>query len=118
MTRFPHIFSFRLDDRSRELLLDAAGSYGLEPAAYARVIVRQHLNMAINDLPVRRRVMHATLLQGCLAELGKQGSNLNQLAKATNRGDRRATEAIAVMRDEYIRTLDAVCDALGVGADP
>jgi hypothetical protein len=107
-----------LDDRTRELLLDAAGAFGLKPAAYARVIVRRHLHMATNDLPIRRRVLHAELLQACLAELGKQGSNLNQLAKAANRSDRHATEAITVMQDRYTRTLDAVCDALGVGADP
>ena len=118
MTQYPYSFAFRLDDATRQLLLDAADAFGLAPATYARVVLFQQLGRTISDLPVKRRVMHGALLQDYLAELGKHGSNLNQIAKRLNAGDREAIHAIGTMRHHLNRTLDAICDVLGVGANP
>jgi len=118
VTQYPHSFAFRLDDKAHQLLLDTANAFGLAPATYARVILFQQLGLTIDHLPIKRRVMHAGLLRKYLAELGRHGSNLNQIARRLNSRDRGAIQAIEAMRDRYHRTLGAICDALGVGADP
>ena len=75
-------FSVRLSDEERAVVDAAAERAGLETGSY----IRQVLLGAPAPRQMRRPQIERKELAKLLGELGKIGSNLNQLAKASNQG--------------------------------
>ena len=115
--QLPHLIAFRLDDAGKTALDAVSDACGMKPAAFARKIVLEAVDAAASAPPIRRRVMHAEELRLLLAELGRQGSNLNQLARHVNIGGRAAelSGVVDMLRAEHARALAAVTRLL-VGA--
>lgn len=81
--RLTRTTTFRLSDDEAEALRAAAEARGLGPSAFVRVLVLQ----GIGHKPSRtraRRTEFAKSLQAVLGELGRIGSNVNQIAKVAN----------------------------------
>jgi hypothetical protein len=102
-------FPIRLSPEEREIIDAAAARAGLATGSYARQI----LLGAPAPRQVRRPPVEQRELARLLGELGKIGSNLNQLAKAANQG-------IVVYQNEILFALgglkvlrDAILRALG-----
>lgn len=73
--------AINLDPNDRMLLCERASARGMRSATYVSVLVRAHLRN-LTPLPNQEKVV----LKRCVAELGAIGRNLNQIAKAANRG--------------------------------
>ena len=71
----------RLDPNDRLLLNERAAARGMPAATYVAVLVRSHLR---NLAPLPKQELLA--LKSAVAELGAIGRNLNQIARAMNRG--------------------------------
>jgi antitoxin component of RelBE/YafQ-DinJ toxin-antitoxin module len=81
----PRVISVRLDDATGERLLDAAHRRRVTISDTLRLMITAALSTH-SPIPVRqRRLVAAHELAAILGELGKIGSNLNQLARAANR---------------------------------
>lgn len=80
------LFYFRVTEKERAAIGEAASKAGLAPGSYARAeLVTKLLGKspprAVRALPVERQAL--ALL---LAQIGRVGGSLNQLAKAGNSG--------------------------------
>lgn len=102
-------FSVRLSDEERAVVDAAAERAGLETGSYIRLV----LMGAPAPRQMRRPHIERKELAKILGELGKVGSNLNQLAKANNQG-------LVVYHNEILVALgglkivaDAILKALG-----
>jgi Bacterial mobilisation protein (MobC) len=71
----------RLRPHDQILLRDRAAARGMPPATYVSVLTRAHLRL-LAPLPQEELLA----LKRTLAELGSIGRNLNQIARAANRG--------------------------------
>lgn len=91
--------TFRLSSEERSAIDAAAEAAGLTPGSYARQI----LFGAPQPRSVRRRVADHAVLARLLGQAGKIGSNLNQLARASNGG-------AAVCEAELLEALDGLHD--------
>lgn len=75
-------FHFRVDDSEHAALKDAANAAGLAPGSYVRAkVFGGNPPRAVRVPPIEREAL-AVLL----AQIGRIGGNLNQLAKAVNSG--------------------------------
>ncbi len=83
----------RLSFQERQLVIGRAGHSGLKLSAYARAALLGADYVAKHD-PVRRK-----LLQDLSTELGRQGNNLNQIARQLNSGFITQDEAYALLND-------------------
>jgi len=92
----------RLRSDDRMILKDRATARGMPAATYASVLLRAHLR---NLQPLPKEELLA--LKRTVAELGAVGRNLNQIARATNQGDRSAGAS-----REDLRALIKVCEGL------
>jgi hypothetical protein len=96
----PMLVRLRQDDR---LLLDArAEARGMRPATYVSVLTRAHLR-ALAPLPKEEYLA----LKRSIGELAAIGRNINQIARAANKGGRLPSST----RDEF-RAMLRVCEAL------
>jgi hypothetical protein len=96
----PILVRLRHDDRQ---LLDArAEARGMRPATYVSVLTRAHLR-ALAPLPKEEYLA----LKRSIGELAAIGRNLNQIARAANKGGRLPSSA----SDEF-RAMLKVCEAL------
>jgi Bacterial mobilisation protein (MobC) len=75
--------SVRLRAEDRVLLRERAAARGMPPATYISVLTRAHLRVLA---PLPKEELLA--LKRTVSELGGIGRNLNQIAKAANRGER------------------------------
>lgn len=76
------VFYFRVTEKEHAAIGEAASKAGLAPGSYARgKVLGGNPPRAVRALPVERQAL--TLL---LAQIGRVGGNLNQLAKAGNSG--------------------------------
>lgn len=92
----------RLRPDDRLLLRERATARGMPSATYVSVVVRAHLR---NLAPLPKDELVA--LKRSVAELGAIGRNLNQIARAVNRGDR----VVGPTRED-LRAILRVCEAL------
>jgi len=92
----------RLRPDDRLLLRERAHARGVASATYVSVLARAHLR---NLVPLPKDELVA--LKRSVAELGAIGRNLNQIARAANRGER----VVGPGRDE-LRAMLRVCEAL------
>lgn len=110
MTRTSTTTTLRLSVDERAALDRAAESAGLGPSAFARLAVVRAAGA--RPSPVRKRRSDvARQIAGVLGELGRIGSNINQLSRHANRtgdvGDlaqiraelERATRAVLALRE-------------------
>ena len=102
------VLTIRLSVEERNAIDEAAERAGLVTGSYAR----QALLGAPAPRQVRRPVVERRELARLLGELGKIGSNLNQLAKDSNSGVMvyegeidAANRALVEMRDAVLRAL-------------
>lgn len=120
--RYPASFAFRLEQDMAKRLREVAEAHGYRPAEWARKIVSEVVGTDFVRRNVRLRVLHADLLRGYLSELSMQGSNLNQIAHALNKGEGPSLQAIAreldAIRQRNQTIMMAVLDALGANDDP
>jgi hypothetical protein len=93
--------SVRLDPNDRLLLKERAAARGVPAATYIALLVRSHLR---GITPLLQQERHA--LDRVVAELTAIGRNLNQIARALNRG-----QSVAPCRDD-VQAMLTVCSAL------
>jgi hypothetical protein len=89
----PAHIGIRLSLQERQLVIGRATSSGLKLSVYARSALLGADYVAKHD-PVRRK-----LLQDLSTELGRQGNNLNQIARQLNSGFITQDEAYAMLND-------------------
>ncbi|MDR3527652.1 MAG: plasmid mobilization relaxosome protein MobC [Rhizomicrobium sp.] len=99
----------RLSEDERAALDAAAERAGLTPGSYAR----QVLLGAPAPRQVRRPPVERKELARLLGELGKIGSNLNQLAKAVHEGLVLYTGEIDTAIERLLEVRNAILSALG-----
>jgi Bacterial mobilisation protein (MobC) len=76
------VFYFRVTEKERAAIEEAASKAGLAPGSYARgKVLGGKPPRAVRALPIERQA-----LAMLLAQIGRMGGNLNQLAKAGNSG--------------------------------
>jgi hypothetical protein len=92
----------RLRPDDQVLLQERAAARGIPAATYVSVLTRAHLR-ALAPLPKEELLA----LKGTVSELGSFGRNLNQIAKATNRG-----EGVAGPSRDELRAIVKVCEGL------
>ena len=95
-------FSIRLRPEDQLLLRERARARGLPAATYVSVLVRAHLRLLA---PLPKEELLA--LKRTVSELGAVGRNLNQLARASNQGERMSGST----RDD-LSALLKVCEGL------
>src|SRR6185312_11186 len=93
--------SVRLDPNDGLLLKERAAARCVPPATYVAALVRSHLR---GITPLLKEERHA--LDCVVAELTAVGRNLNQVARALNRG-----QSVAPRRDD-VQAMLRVCGAL------
>jgi hypothetical protein len=119
MATLVYNYALRLDLEAHNLLHAAADAHGLKPGVYGRRILLQALKSKMKEPPVRRRVMVREELRRLLGELGKQGSNLNQLARHCNSPSTAPQlDVLRAMESEQARLILAICRYLGLGDAP
>lgn len=92
----------RLSHDDRIILRERAVARGMPSATYAAALLRSHLRN-LPPLPSQE----LTALKRAVAELSAVGRNLNQIAAASNRGDRPSGPS-----KEDLRALLKVCEAV------
>jgi hypothetical protein len=119
MATLDKILTIRLTHDAHALLGDVAKTHGMIESVYARRIILQAISSKMQEPPVRRRVLVREEIQRLLGEMGKQGSNLNQLARHCNSA--KAAPQLNVLRTmeaEQARLILAFCQYLGLGDAP
>jgi hypothetical protein len=86
------------------LLRERAAARGMAAATYVSVLTRAHLR-SLAPLPKAEWLM----LEKIVAELSKLGRNINQIARATNRGER-----INDPSSMQFRAMLTICEVLRV----
>lgn len=94
--------TIRLRPDDQLLLRERASARSMAPATYVSVLVRSHLR-SLAPLPKEELLA----LRRTIAELGGIGRNLNQMARAANRGAR-----VAETGGEHVTAMIRVCAAL------
>lgn len=106
----PHSIAFRVSPSGKAAIETVADAQGMTPSEYARTRVLDAVGVDVQTRPVARRVLHAEELRQLLAELGRQGSNLNQLVRHLNSGGRAAEmrDVVEILGAEHAKALRAV----------
>ena len=86
------------------LLRDRAAARGMAAATYVSVLTRSHLR-SLAPLPKAEWL----ILERILTELGKLGRNINQIARAANRGER-----VSDPESNQFRAMLKICEAMRV----
>jgi len=92
----------RPDDQM--LLRERAAARGMAPATYVSVLTRSHLR-SLAPLPKAEWLT----LERIVTELSKLGRNINQIARAANRGER-----VTDSGSNQFRAMLTICEALRV----
>jgi hypothetical protein len=95
-------FSIRLRPDDQILLRERAAARGMPAATYVSVLTRAHLR-SLSPLPKEELLA----LRRAVSELGSIGRNLNQIARAANRGERASSSS-----REDLRAILRVCEGL------
>ncbi|WBU30520.1 plasmid mobilization relaxosome protein MobC [Rhodopseudomonas palustris] len=105
--------TFRMTAAERAAIVSAADAAGMGPSTFARVSV---LRAAGRTPAIRKR--HdaiATVIAPVLGQLGRIGSNINQITRHAHIGGNVDSNALARLRDEMERLTRAV---LALGGKP
>jgi hypothetical protein len=101
-----HTFAIRLSDADLASVQARAELAGLEPRVFARQIVTQRVFKP--KLP-RATILELMALRG---DLGRIGTNLNQMAAAANRGTAIDTQSLQEAKDALSRIADTTLEML------
>ena len=82
--QFPHVLAFRLDRNGKEDLEHAAAARGVPAGVLARLLIKKGLRSEMRIPSVRRAIANGSELRELLGEVGKIGSNMNQIARVLN----------------------------------
>src|ERR1700688_2682035 len=86
------------------LLRERATARGMAPATYVSVLTRSHLR-SLAPLPKAEWLT----VEKMVTELSKLGRNINQIARAANRGER-----VNASGSDHFRAMFTICEALRV----
>jgi Bacterial mobilisation protein (MobC) len=92
----------RISPDDRLLLRERAKARGMAAATYVSVLTRAHLR-GLAPLPMAEWLA----LQKSVSELSRLARNINQIARAANRGDR-----IKSLGPDYVQAMLKICTAL------
>lgn len=98
----PSRVTVRLQPDDQILLRERASVRGMAPATYVSVLVRSHLR-SLAPLPKEELLA----VKRVVSELGGIGRNLNQIARATNQGER-----VSGPGREDVKAMIRVCEGL------
>src|SRR5580700_1867886 len=96
--------SVRIRPDDQLLLRERAAARGMAAATYVSVLTRSHLR-SLAPLPKAEWL----ILEKIVTELGKLGRNINQIARAANRGER-----VSDPGSTQFRAMLTICNALRV----
>ena len=102
----------RLDDRELTEIEAGASAAGLTLASFARARI-----LANPAKPSRRATPDMALLAQILGQLGRVGSNINQIARGLNGGDMRGLDDLPLALAEFRGTASLILRALGMRPD-
>lgn len=110
------VVPFRVSPQEYATLTHLADREGLTVGSYIRL---QSIEKPTKEKPTTRAVRRPTvavqLLGGLLAQIGKIGSNLNQIARQLNQGATLPLTEIETALAEHRQILAAIITALGKG---
>lgn len=109
----PHVVSTRLTPAELAQFERHAAEAGLDKADYVRAAI-------LKDAPLRRARLakpDRAVLARLMGELGKIGSNINQLARHQNQGGTVAASNLAQAQTDLEAMRDGILAALGVSRD-
>lgn len=98
------VVTFRLTAPERERLASAAASASMTESAYLRALIDGSAERIV-QIPI-----DGARLDAISHELKKSGTNLNQIARRTNRGDRIAPAEFASAMEEHRAAARALSD--------
>ncbi len=112
------IANFRVTAEEHSAIEREADRVGLTFGSYLRKrALHQKITDELKDEPrtraMRRPVMERVILGKLTAQLGRSGSNLNQIARAMNSGDVVVLDAIQSALAEHRQILAAIIEVLG-----
>ncbi|MHB8477873.1 MAG: plasmid mobilization protein [Steroidobacteraceae bacterium] len=96
--------SVRIRPDDQLLLRERAAARGMATATYVSVLTRSHLR-SLAPLPKAEWLT----LEKIVTELSKLGRNINQIARAANRGER-----VTASGSDHFRAMLTICEALRV----
>jgi predicted DNA binding CopG/RHH family protein len=96
--------SVRIRPDDQLLLRERAAARGMATATYVSVLTRSHLR-SLAPLPKAEWLT----LEKTVTELSKLGRNINQIARAANRGER-----VTASGSDHFRAMFTICEALRV----
>ncbi len=102
------IVPFRVSDDEHAELTRLADRAGLSVGSY----VRSRSLEKPTTRAIRRPVVEVEVLKGLLGQVGKIGSNLNQLAKGVNQGATPLAADIQTTLAEIRQTAKLICDKM------
>jgi Bacterial mobilisation protein (MobC) len=97
-------FTVRIRPDDQLLLRERAAARGMAAATYVSVLTRAHLR-GLAPLPKAEFLA----LEKSVSELSRLGRNINQIARAANRGER-----VTASGPDYFRAILTICEALRV----
>lgn len=103
------IANFRVTPDEHRQIEANATRVGLTPSSY----MRSRALDAPTTRAMRRPMMEKVILSKLIAGLGRSGSNLNQIARAMNSGDKVTRDQIQSALAEHRQILAAVIETLG-----
>lgn len=103
------IANFRVTPEEYRQIEANATHEGLTPSSY----MRSRALAAPTTRAMRRPVVERVILSRLVAELGRSGSNLNQIARAMNSGETVIIDQIQSALAEHRQILAAVIETLG-----
>ena len=102
------IIGVRVNPEEKSIIEDAAGIAGLSLASYIRGLVLE----APQTKKTRKPSLDRVALAQVLAQVGKIGSNLNQIARRLNQGKGVGLERLGAALDEVAAIKTAILEAL------
>jgi hypothetical protein len=110
----PYLFdrpvSFRVSKEDFQLVADVAKGAGKSVSAFGRAAVLQHVKLEVKKVRVRRRGPSDEALRLLIAELGRHGSLMNQIARHLNSGG--PVGDIAAAHDQLYKAYEATMVAV------
>lgn len=106
------LLAFRLPAEQLERLRAVASAHALTANEFARRATLREIGVSEHSPPVAIRLANGEEIRKAMGEFGRQGSNLNQIARALNAGQTDALVALTQMTDAYLEALSAIRRAI------
>jgi hypothetical protein len=116
--RLRKFVTFRLDAVSHAALASAAEAHGMTANDLARLVTMKSTGQQTSLPQVKVRAVAAEILGELKVELVRQGTNVNQIARSANQGDRSMLSALPAWFAASMALMNKIADALGTTRDP